>query len=194
MVEWIPVLAPAVEHLAAVDEDLEITRSVQPEPVQPSRLRNDGSFPGHMQAVDGALHVGLARSGRPAVHVLEILELDGRLAAPGDGLAVDSVGRGPACAAVDLQPVAGRPGIGVGLRIAEAGDRIIVPQQPVVARRNQERDRDVHVVLRQQDVLAVVVHLPVLVLAEAVEALVRAAVELLRNGEPGLSFGASGRE
>ena len=65
------------------------------------------------------------------------------------------------------------------MRVAETGDRWIVPQQAVVSCRDQEGDRDVHVVLGEFDVLAVVIHLPVLVLAEAEQALVGASVELL---------------
>ena len=64
----------------------------------------------------------------------------------------------------------------------------VVPQHPVIARRDQERHGDVHIVLGELHVLAVIVHLPVLVLAEAVEALVGAAVELLADGEEGLTL------
>src|SRR6185295_3916815 len=68
----------------------------------------------------------------------------------------------------------------IGLRISETCDGVVVPQHAIVAARDEERHADVHVVLGELDVLAVEVHLRVLVLAEAVERLVRAGIEALR--------------
>src|SRR3546814_13875138 len=82
----------------------------------------------------------------------------------------------------------------IGAGIAEAADPVIVPQQPVTLGRDHEGDRDVHIVLREFDVLAIIVHLAVLVLAAAVESLAGAAIELLADGDIALPFDRLGGE
>ncbi len=67
-------------------------------------------------------------------------------------------------------------------RVAEARDAVVVPQHAVVARREEERHHGDDVVLRQHHVFAVVVELPVLMLAQPVHAFVGAAIELLADG------------
>ncbi len=203
MVPGIPVLPPAVEHFLPVDEHLHIARRIEPELVIAGGRRVDGAGPfDELLADDIACRVlargrgGRLRLGRlrPFRLIVDVLVIDRRFLPLHDFAFAQEVTGGEARLAVlarDLQLLADE---GVRLRIAEAGDRIVVPQHAVIARRDDERDGDVHVVLGEFDVLAIVVHLPVLVLAEAVEALVRAAIELLRDCKERLALGRRRRE
>src|ERR1043166_3636563 len=101
MVPGVPILAPAIEYLAAVDENLEIAGTIEPESVLPPGTWDDRAFPGHVQSGHRLLHVRRARPSRPAVQVLEILQLDGRFLPRRDRLAARNVGRRPAAAFVD---------------------------------------------------------------------------------------------
>ena len=71
----------------------------------------------------------------------------------------------------------------VGARVAETGDRVVVPQDAVVAAGHDQRNADVDIVLGQLNVVALVVHDALLVLTQAVEGLVRRAFPDLARGQ-----------
>ena len=71
----------------------------------------------------------------------------------------------------------------IGPGVSETSDGVGVPQQAVVAAGDDERDAHVHIVLGQENVLALVVHHALLVLAQAVEGFVRRAFPNLARGQ-----------
>src|SRR5690606_28670857 len=102
-------------------------------------------------------------------------------------LAVDEVSRREAALfsvrVADLEIAGSKP---VRLRIADARDAVVVPQDAVVACRDDEGYGDIYVVLSELDVLAVEVELSVLMLPGTIERLVRAGIETPRDAERGL--------
>ena len=193
MIPGVPVLPPAVENQLPVRVELEIARCVELELVKAALLRRQRGAPD-----DAFLPRRVARRVLPAgggdrgglglggvvLLVADILVVDLRLVAREDEPVAQIILRGEARAAVGpdhLELVLAHEA--VWLRIAEAGDRVIVPQQPIVPRRDDERHRDVHIVLGEFHVLAQIVHHPLLVLAEAVESFGGPAVELLADAE-----------
>ena len=183
-----PVLPPAIEHQLAVDVHLEIAAAVELELVVAGLRRFDAAFPGHGLVRQD---VGRRPGGRlfpdeqflrPVEAVADVLVVDVLLDALELELAVDGVTRGEAAflagRVADLEISRYEA---IRLRIAEARDRVVVPQHAVVAARHHERHADIHVVLRDLDVLTVEVHLRVLMLAHAEEGFVAARVEALRH-------------
>ena len=192
VVPGVPVLPPAAEHFLVVGEDLCVARRVEAELVRAAGLRVEAAGPDDalgLHRVAGGVLAGGGGDGLrfrllgPARLIADVLVVD-RLLGPGQhplGAEV-VVGLPPGCELL------------VRLRIADARDRGVVPQHAVAARRQQVGHGDRHVVLGEFDVLAVVVHLAILVLAEAVEPFVGATVELDTGGEPGLTFEGDRRQ
>ena len=85
--------------------------------------------------------------------------------------------------------------LAVRLRIAPAAQRIRIEQQAVTSGGNHERNAHLGIVLEQFLAAALVVELPGLVLAQAIERLVLAADAILQADRPGLlPFHLDGRE
>jgi len=181
-----PVLPPTIQHQLAADVHLEIAAAVELELVQSGKRGLDAAFPG-----DGLVwkDVGRRAGGRlfrhqqflrPVEAVADVLVVDVLLDALEFELAFDGVTRGEAallaCLVADLEISRCES---IRLRIAEARDRVVIPQHAVVAARHHERHADIHVVLRDLDVLTVEVHLRVLMLAHAEEGFVAGRVESL---------------
>src|SRR5690606_29537485 len=134
---------------------------------------------GDQGAATGRLVLGLLGEGD---QVLDVLVVDLGLAALDLALAVDRIGRGDtaglALGVVHHQRLLQRaqaPGIAV------AGDRVVVPEDAVVAGGDEVRDGVVDVVLEQLDVAALEVHPALLVQAGAVQALAFHRVEALAH-------------
>ena len=172
----LPTLAPAVHDQLAVDGELEIAADEEAEFVHAGLAGFDLAVPYDLTVPDVLHHsrpIGLVGNELIVRIALVALQLQ--------GLAV-VIARGQAAlvAVCIVKRQLFRHRL-VFRRIAEAGDRVIVPQHAVISGRHDHRHGDVHVVLGKDDVLAVVVHLTVLVLAQSVEAFVGAAVELLAD-------------
>ena len=202
-VPGIPVLAPAVEHFLAVRKHLEIARAVELELVHAADVGRHVAGPHNLLRLDrvtrGVLATGRGDrlrlgGGGPLGLILDILVVDRRFLLRHRQPIAEIILRGEAGLALarHLQAIGAHQRIGPW--VTEAGDAVVVPQQPVVARRDDERDGDVHVVLREFDVLAVVIHLRILMLAEAVQPLIGAAVELLRGDDERLAIRGGGKE
>ena len=154
------------------------------EAVLPGRFGQEGARP--PRGPDLRRHVrgqgrggGIAPPGRPQ-----------RLA----HLAVREVRRGEGAAPARLvEEVRGRDGDDV-LREAEAHVGRVVPQQPPASAAEEHRHHDLAVVLPEVQVASPQVEQPVLVLAEAVEALVLGRLEMLAHLPGRLALARRGLE
>ncbi len=177
----IPVLAPAIDDQLAVHVQLGVLARIQREGVLATGERFDLALPGHLHAavlVLGDRLLGILGQ------VAEVLVVHLALAAFEDVLAVDRITRGQrtglALGVVQRQRLGQRL---QAARVAQAGDRIVVPQQAVVAAGHQVRHRHVDVVLLQLDITALLVHPALLVLAEAVQRFVVGRLETLTHAQ-----------
>src|SRR5947209_7192929 len=102
VIPGVPILPPAVEHFAAVDEHFSVARGIEAEAVQPASAWDDRAGPLDLEAGYRPAIVHGARAARPVLAVLEVLKVDRRLSPFRDDLAADGVGRTPPLAAVDL--------------------------------------------------------------------------------------------
>src|SRR5690606_33483882 len=189
----VPVLPPAIEHQLAVEVHLEVAARVHAKLVYAVLRAFERSFPGHRLVVQdvrrgtGRGLLCLERFLRPREAVANVLVVDVLLDALQLQLAVDEVARREAALfsvrVAALEIAGSKP---VRLRIADARDAVVVPQDAVVACRDDEGYGDTYVVLGELDVLAVEVDLSVLMLPGTIERLVRAGIETPRDAERGL--------
>src|SRR5436305_9401284 len=77
VIPGVPVLTPAVEHFAAIDEHFRVARGIEAEAVQPARAWDDRAGP--LDLEDGYRHaiVNGARTGRPVLAGREVGKVDG---------------------------------------------------------------------------------------------------------------------
>jgi len=175
----VPVLAPAVDHQLAVHVQLDVFAAVQGEGMATGGLRLDRAFPDHLRAPTLSAVLAL---GRERGEILDVLVVHFRLAALDAGLAIDDVAGGQ------------RAGLALGIehlqrglqrlqpaRVAQAGDRVVVPEQTVIAAGDDERHRHVDVALEQLDVAALLVHPALLMLPEPVDRLIAGRLEALAH-------------
>ena len=197
VIPGVPVLAPAIEHFLAICSHSDIAGGIEPELVSAAdlgRKRAGPDDPLRLHRISGRILPRCRRfdcSGRfhrPARLIPDVLIIDARLRAGHDKFVAEIIVGLPAA----LSPLVAAVGhhhrregqVLVRLRIAHAGDRVIIPQQPIPACRNEIGNADCHVVLGKLNILAIVVHLAVLVLAKTVKPFVRPAIELRARGEP----------
>ena len=182
VVPGVPVLPPAVDDQLAIDKDLGVVAGIELEGVSAGLVGLDLAFPDDLLVPHRRLGRRIDGFCRPARQVLQEAIVDVLLDPADLQLAADIVaGREAARLAAGVKDLQVARGYVIGDRIAEPGDGVVVPQQAVTLAGQQHRHRDDAVILQQLHVLAVVVHLAVLVLAQAVEGLVRARIELLAN-------------
>jgi hypothetical protein len=180
-VPGIPVLPPGIDQLAPADPELLAVAAIEREGVQSTALRLDLPRPDHLHPRQ--LHERAGERGRIVAVPGEVLVVDITLGALEHELPVDVVARRePSLLPLRVEEDEALRELLPGAGVAEARDRVVVPEDAVIAARDDERHRDVHVVLGERHILAPVVDQPFLVLPEPVERLARRIGELLADG------------
>src|SRR5690606_35328546 len=179
VVPGVPVLAPAVDHQLAVDIQLRVLAVEERKRVPAIAPGLDLSFPEHVAASTRREVLALFRK---CLESGDELVVDLFLAPRELDIAVDRIGRGQrAGLAVLVVQRHHLANLAQAAWIAVAGDRVVVPEDAVVAARGEVGDRIVDVVLEQLDVAALEVHPALLVQAGAVQSLVIVRLEALAD-------------